>query len=436
MFGGVYLWGAASLVSGLAVLAFLARPSLPDDGWSRLDLALLAVLAAIAIQLAPIPISVMSIVSPGRVAYARAASLEANLPSLLPLTLDRSATLHAFLATLCVIATFWIARAIFARGGIRTVITALAWIAVAFVLVALAQGAAMTTLVYGFWRPYDAGARPLGPFINRNHAGTWSLLALMLCFGCFQWRRASSPPARGWRWRSRVAHALNGRSLILALAVVLLTVGVALGASRSTMLALACAAGYVAWTAPRGVDDRGGWLWTSAVALVAVLALVTHADLDAVLSRIDETRQLGFSGRIGIWRDTLLVIRDFPLAGVGAGNFSNAMRLYQTSDRTYFWNEAHNQYLQIAAEGGVLIVAPALLALGAIAAAAWRHLRRNDHLHWMRLGAAAALGAAGVQAIWETGLSLPANGMLAAVAAAILVHEPRRIPTSDAAARN
>jgi O-antigen ligase len=131
------------------------------------------------------------------------------------------------------------------------------------------------------------------------------------------------------------------------------------------------------------------------------------------------------------------MIRDFPLAGVGAGNFSNAMRLYQTSDRTYFWNEAHNQYLQIAAEGGVLIGVPALLAIGTIGAAAWRRLgRRHDHLHWMRLGAAAALGAAGVQAIWETGLSLPANGMLAAVAAAILVHEPRQIPTSDAAARN
>ena len=101
----------------------------------------------------PLPTTVVSIVSPARVAYARAASLDSSLPSLLPLTLDRLATLHAWLATLCVIATFWIARAIFARGGIRTVITALAWIAVAFVLVALAQSAASSTLVYGFWRP-------------------------------------------------------------------------------------------------------------------------------------------------------------------------------------------------------------------------------------------------------------------------------------------
>ena len=48
--------------------------------------------------------------------------------------------------------------------------------------------------------------------------------------------------------------------------------------------------------------------------------LLTYADLDIILSRIDETRQLGFSGRIVIWQDTLRMIRHFPLAGVGAGS--------------------------------------------------------------------------------------------------------------------
>jgi O-antigen ligase len=437
MFGGVYFWSAALLAAGAAAVALSSRPWRPSHEWTAVDLSVLTVLAAVAIQLVSLPVSVMSVVSPARVAYARAATLDAAPASLLPLTLDREATLHAFVATICVIATFWIARGILARGGVRTLITSVAWIAVALVLVTLAQSATNSTLVYGVWRPYDAGARPLGPFINRNHAGTWSLMALMLCFGCFQWRRASSPPSRGWRWRNRLAHALNGRSLILALAVVLLTVNVALGASRSTMLALALAAGYVAWAAPRRIADRGGWLWTSTTALAALLALVAFANLDTLLSRIDETRQLGFSGRIAIWRDTLLLIRDFPLAGVGAGNFSNAMRLYQTTDRTYFWNEAHNQYLQVAAEGGVLIAVPVAAALAAITVTARRVLGRpNDPLLWMRVGAAGALVAVAIQAIWETGLSLPANGMLAAVATAILVHEPRQIQTSNAAARD
>jgi O-antigen ligase len=436
MFGGVYVWAALVLAIGLTPLAVWARPSLAASGWTRVaDLSLLAVLAGIAIQLIPLPAALISIVSPGRIAYARAASLDSTVPSVLSLTLDRGATSHAWIAAFCVIVTFWTARAIFSRGGIRTVVTVLAWIAIVFVLVAVAQSGSSTPLVYGFWRPYDAGARPLGPFINRNHGGTWSLLALMLCFGCFQWRRASSSPSRGWGWRSRLAHALNGRSMILALAVVLLTLNVALAASRSTLLALACAAGYVAWAAPRRADGRGGWLVTAIVALVALLAFAAYADLGTLLSRIDETRQLGFSGRLQIWRDTLGIMRDFPVAGVGAGSFSNAMRLYQTSDRTYFWNEAHNEYLQVAAEGGALLLIPVVAALVASIAGARRHVRGHvDALQWMRLGASAALVSVAVQAIWETGLSLPANGMLAAVAAAILVHEPR--PTSNVAARH
>ena len=159
--------------------------TLAGDGPLRtLDLALIALLAAIAVQLLPLPAFLVSIVSPHRLSYIRAASLGGTVPAFLPLTLDRLATVHGWLATLCACLTFWTARAVFARGGLRTFVTALAWAAVAFVLVAFAQSASSTNLVYGFWQPHDAGARPFGPFINRNHAGTWSLLALFLCFGC------------------------------------------------------------------------------------------------------------------------------------------------------------------------------------------------------------------------------------------------------------
>ena len=150
-----------------------------------MDLALIALLAAIAVQLLPLPAFLVSILSPHRLSFIRAASLGGTEPAFLPLTLDRLATVHGWLATLCACLTFWTARAVFGRGGLRTFGTALAWAAVAFVLVAFAQSASATNLVYGFWRPHDAGARPFGPFINRNHAGTWSLLALFLCFGCF-----------------------------------------------------------------------------------------------------------------------------------------------------------------------------------------------------------------------------------------------------------
>ena len=422
-FGGVYVWGAALLSIGVAGLLLWTRPALARTGWlALLDWSLVAFLAAILLQLIPLPASLVSSLSPARAAYQRAASLHSDLPSFLSLALDWPSALHAWLAAFCCIATFWIARAVFARAGIRGAITTLAWTAAVVVLVAVAQSAAGTHLVYGFWQPYDAGARPLGPFVNRNHFGTWSLLAFFLCFGCFQWRRVSVSPSRGWSWRARLAHMLDGRSMILVLAMLLLAVSVALGASRSTMLALACGAGYVAAAAPGGHGSRRGSLWTAALGLAAVLAMLAYADVDRLLSRFDETRQLGLSQRTAIWRDTLGVVRAFPAAGAGAGNFSHAMRVYQRSDRTYFWNDAHNQYLQIAAEGGLLFILPSAAVVVAFTILAIRALRRRgDPLRWLRLGASASIVGVAIQSFWETGLTLPANGMLAAVAAAIVV---------------
>ena len=47
---------------------------------------------------------------------------------------------------------------------------------------------------------------------------------------------------------------------------------------------------------------------------------------------------------------------------------------------------------------------------------------------WLRIGALSGLAGVAVQGVWETGLRMPANGILLAVAAAIAVHRPPRGP--------
>ena len=46
-------------------------------------------------------------------------------------------------------------------------------------------------LLYGVWRPQDTGARPYGPFVNRNHLATWIIMACPLAFG---YLLARAPP--------------------------------------------------------------------------------------------------------------------------------------------------------------------------------------------------------------------------------------------------
>jgi len=127
--------------------------------------------------------------------------------------------------------------------------------------------------------------------------------------------------------------------------------------------------------------------------------------------------------RLTIWRETLPVVRDFWLTGTGAGTYLTAMRVYQQSDRTVYFNQAHNHYLQIAAEGGLLLIVPAALALAAFVRLGARRLREDLSARvWIRAGAACGLFAVALQSLWETGLTLPANAALAAFLCAVVVH--------------
>lgn len=437
MFGAVYLWCAIVLTASVIALAMMtgAGRNLPAPaGWLRmLDLALLGSLCGVLLQVIPYPVALVRILSPAREKFLVATALQSSAARFLPLTVDVTASVHAWLSLVVILSTFWIARTLFARGGLRTFSMIVAWGAIALVILTFAQHASGTALVYGFWQPRDAGARPLGPFINRNHMGTWSLLAMCLCTGYLQWRTAHLPVAT--TWRGRLASWMDGRRLVLQLAIVMLAAVLALGASRSSLVALMCAAGYVAVAGlgriPSVATSRtprsASRMSLTGLAVVAIVAMLGYGDSSRLLSRVDETRTTGLASRAAIWRDTVPMMSDFPLTGVGAGAFASAMRIYQTSPRTYYHNEAHNQYLQIASEGGILLSVPVALATFAFIAAAWAQLgRRDDPVRWMRVAGIAGLMAVAVQSMWETGLTLPANGMLAAALAGLVVHEERR----------
>lgn len=424
MFGAVYLWSGI-LVTSCVLLFWSFSPRYADTTRPLrvIDMSFVVVGGAVLLQMVPLPVPVVQLLSPARATFVRASSLTPLNPGFSPLTLSVADTAHAAVTLLSIAVTFWLARSIFSKGGIRTFTVIIGWGAIVLSIVAFAQHASGTPLVYGFWHPRDQGARPLGPFINRNHFGTWAVMAVCLCIGYLQWRQQRT--SDGTNWRSRLAGWMDGRGMLLQLAIVLLAAVIALGASRSALVALAAAAGYVAVAVAVGRDGRRRYLPVVLAGVLAVGGMLTYGDAQRLLLRIDETRETGIASRMAIWRDAVPVMRDFAVTGVGAGAFGDAMRVYQTTPRTYYHNEAHNQYVQLLAEGGALLTIPVVVGLAAFIAAARERLRhRNDRLYWMRVACAGALVGVAIQSIWETGLTLPANGMFAAALAGLLVHEP------------
>jgi O-antigen ligase len=123
---------------------------------------------------------------------------------------------------------------------------------------------------------------------------------------------------------------------------------------------------------------------------------------------------------VAIWRDSIRLARDFPLTGTGAGTFGKAISVYQTAEPGYAIDQAHNHYLQLIAEGGALLVLPAVVAAGFFVASAGRGLKQDATSNSLvRAGACAGLTGVLVQSIWETGLTMPANACLFATLAAV-----------------
>ena len=143
--------------------------------------------------------------------------------------------------------------------------------------------------------------------------------------------------------------------------------------------------------------------------LVTVVVLATVAvawvGIDALATRFAALDAVTFDGRVGIWRDSWRMAQDMPLAGVGIRAYPVASLLYQSALPQFHVGAAHNDWLQLAAEGGLLVSLPAcflLVTLAHQARARFReHRRERDYgtTYWIRAGAVTGLVAIGLQSL-------------------------------------
>jgi O-antigen ligase len=130
-------------------------------------------------------------------------------------------------------------------------------------------------------------------------------------------------------------------------------------------------------------------------------------------------------GRLPIWRQALAIARDFPVTGSGFNTWQRIVPLYPTPEIDEPYEGAHNDYLQLAAEGGLLVGLPALSTLGFFIWEARKRLRESSGditTEWLRVGAVAGLALLAIQATVDFSLQIPGTAAMAAVLAAIAVH--------------
>ena len=204
-----------------------------------------------------------------------------------------------------------------------------------------------------FW-VFNAGTSnpTLGPFVYRNQYAAFveAVLPLAIVKAIVERRRSA---------------------VYIAIAAALFASVVAGGSRAGSFLCLAEIIVTPVAVYARGFVSGRTLVRVSVASLAAVVLFTAIAGWDTIWKRLQEPNP--YSLRAELVRSSFEMVRDRPLAGFGLGTWSDAYPAYAHFDDGRFVNQAHNDWIQWAVEGGV----PFFLVMFAIAALTVRPALRS-----------------------------------------------------------
>lgn len=346
-------------LSAIAVLIWVSfRPPQDDQKALRAPALLLAAaIALVVLQLIPMPPALWTVL-PGRGDFASLAPIAGFDQPWRPIAVVPDMAVNALLSLTVPLAVLWglavAGRQV--RNLLYPVILAIAAIALIVETLQLITGAQLIRAVYetGF------EAQAAGIFANRNHQALLLAITIPLLAGWQEIRRGGH--------RGSLARLGSGTALVL-LIIVLIATGSRAGLALGVVGIVAAIAIFWSWWGrhARPLDRRRGLL--GAIALVAVFSIAGAAVFFGRSEAIDRLLSADPSSDLRLRAAPVLLSlsREFLPVGSGFGSFDSVFRRAEPTaflDTLYF-NQAHNDLLQVVLEGGV----PGLILL--VAAVIW-----------------------------------------------------------------
>lgn len=266
----------------------------------------------------------------------------------------------------------------------------------------------------GFGLPLLLPEQGYGQFINKNHfaylmeMGFGLSLGLVLAGGVRRDRAPMYLAALLPIWTALVLS--NSRGGILAM-VVQLVVALLLFpyAARETRTRLGrlvrLPALRLALILILGVICLAGILWTGGD------RLATNIEAARVEFQTSDSRIR--VNRTQIWQATLRMIADYPFTGVGMGGYWTAFPKYHDASGTMTPQQAHNDYLELVASGGIVGLALFVwFVLVAVKQARVSLRVRNDFGRAACFAALIAIAGVAVHSLVDFGLHRMLNAMI------------------------
>jgi O-antigen ligase len=406
-------WHHCLIATGVVCVlhfAFSRRRDTPP--LDRVTVAALGVFLGIAfLPLIPLPMAAVRVLSPARAnLVAASAPFTEGLPSYAPLSVAPYNTAEYALTVLAYLAVFLLIRDVAFR------LRQIPWAPVWPLLVIGGLEAAL-----GFYQAYADPAtfvHARGTYDSYDHYA--GLLEMILPFALIY------PAAILQRDRNRhespAGPALKACGVLLVAA--LLLVGIIHSLSRMGFLvalsvlfvtgsiALSLRGFRVDYTVPAALWRR--ILPPVLVAAVVILGFV-FLPTDPLIARFSEfaqTEDISADTRAQIWRDTVGLIKAYPWTGSGLGTYESAFYPFKSVAPMSTVDYAHNDYMQVMAEMGLIGFAAGLFF---IARTLHRTLRggvyaRSLDQRYLAIGCVASMTGILLHSFVDFNMYVPANG--------------------------
>jgi O-antigen ligase len=117
--------------------------------------------------------------------------------------------------------------------------------------------------------------------------------------------------------------------------------------------------------------------------------------------------------RAAIWKDSVNIIRDFPLTGTGFGSFVNIYPKYRTISGDAIAEHAHNDYIELVSDGGGVALFLCTWFLLAIFYKSFRVFLKRREMYSIYLFIAAVAGIMSIlfHSLTDFNLHIGANGL-------------------------
>jgi O-antigen ligase len=295
---------------------------------------------------------------------------------------------------------FLITQTLTRTRQLRRIATAVVIYGTGVAMFAILQSLSSAGKIYWF-RTLQLRGWIYGPYVNHNHyAGLMEMLVpVPLVFAFSRYARGRE------RWAAASAAALMGATIFLS-------------GSRGGMAAFAAELVVLLYFLFRERRNEGTGFLLGGFLLLS-LATIAWIGGDKVSARIatldgDRRAELRSDIRLRIDRDTAVMFARRPILGWGLGTFEEVYPQFRGFYTSLLVDKAHNDYLQLAAETGLLGLGAAIWFLWISLRTGWRKAHKWASDINGGVSVAAIVGIAGilVHSLIDFNLQVPANAAL------------------------